>query len=218
MLDTIKDLCVNRLPAFYENCVPMRDIQILTPVRKGLLGSINLNYELRSVLNPEKPGLDEKKFAERLFREGDKVMQIKNNYQLVWKKLDDFAEGQGVFNGDIGFIQKIDKEFNEVTVVFDENKYVTYEFSQLDEIEAAYAITVHKSQGSEFPIVVMPVTWFPPILATRNLFYTAVTRGKSAVVLVGSENRMNAMVDNNIITDRYSGLDIRLKSFLGGGL
>jgi len=159
--------------------------------------------------------LGEKKFAERLFRENDKVMQIKNNYQLKWKKIDDFSEGQGVFNGDIGFIAKIDNDFNEVTVVFDENKYVTYDFVQLDEIEPAYAVTVHKSQGSEFPIVVMPLTWFPPVLATRNLFYTAVTRGKSAVVLVGSENRMNDMVDNNVITERYSGLDIRLRRFLG---
>ena len=215
MLSTIKDLCVNRLPQFFPDCVPMRDIQVLTPVRKGQLGCVSLNAELRNVLNPPSPMLEEKKFTERLFRENDKVMQIKNNYQLKWKKLDDFSEGQGVFNGDIGFIKKIDKEFNEVTVIFDENKYVTYDFAQLDEIEPAYAITVHKSQGSEFPIVVMPVTWFPPVLATRNLFYTAVTRGKSAVVLVGSENRMNAMVDNNIITERYSGLDVRLRSFLG---
>jgi exodeoxyribonuclease V alpha subunit len=141
-------------------------------------------------------------------------MQIKNNYQLEWKKLDDFSEGQGVFNGDIGFIEKIDNEYGEVTVVFDDSKYVTYDFTQLDEIEPAYAVTVHKSQGSEFPIVVMPVTWFPPMLATRNLLYTAVTRGKTAVVLVGSETKMNGMVDNNAIIERYSGLDVRLRAFL----
>jgi len=214
MLRTIKELCAERLPAYYKDLVPMRDIQILTPVRKGLLGCLNLNVELQKVLNPPSPELEEKKFSDKIFRENDKVMQIKNNYQLVWKKFDDFSEGQGVFNGDIGFIEKIDNEYGEITVVYDENKYVTYDFTQLDEIEPAYAITVHKSQGSEFPIVVMPVSWFPPVLATRNLIYTAVTRGKTAVVLVGSENKMNAMVDNNIISERYSGLDVRLRNFL----
>jgi len=215
MLRIIKDLCSSRLPEYYSDCEPMRDIQVLTPVRKGLIGCVNLNAELQEALNPPTEALEEKRFADRLFREKDKVMQIKNNYQLKWKKLDDFSEGQGVFNGDIGFIEKIDKEYGEVTVVYDENKYVAYDFAQLDEIEPAYAITVHKSQGSEFPIVVMPVSWFPPVLATRNLLYTAVTRGKTAVVLVGSENRMNGMVDNNAITERHSGLHIRLKSFLG---
>jgi len=215
MLNIIKNLCVERLPGYYKDCMPMRDIQVLTPVRKGLLGCINLNAELQNILNPPSENIEEKKFADKLFRENDKVMQVKNNYRLEWKKSDDFSEGQGVFNGDIGFIKKIDKEFNEVIVVYDEYKYVTYDFTQLDEIEPAYAITVHKSQGSEFPIVVMPVSWLPPMLATRNLLYTAVTRGKSAVVLVGSENKMNAMVDNNIITERYSGLGVRLRAFLG---
>ena len=114
----------------------------------------------------------------------------------------------------MGFIQQIDREFNQLTVVFDECKYVTYDFNQLDELELAYAITVHKSQGSEFPIVIMPVSWFPPVLATRNLLYTGVTRGKTAVVLVGSENKMHAMVDNNRITQRYSGLSVRLKGMM----
>ena len=215
MLKTIKDLCAERLPLFYGECDPVRDIQVLTPARKGMLGCNNLNVELQEILNPPSDKLEERKFGEKLLRENDKVMQIKNNYQLKWKKLDDFTEGQGVFNGDIGFIQKIDKEFNEVTVVFDDNKFVTYDFTQLDEIEPAYAVTVHKSQGSEFPVVVMPVSWLPPVLATRNLLYTAVTRGKAAVILVGSESRMNGMVDNNMITERYSGLGVRLRSFLG---
>jgi exodeoxyribonuclease V alpha subunit len=214
MLRTIKDLCINRLPKYYNDLIPMRDIQVLTPVRKGLLGSINLNLELQNVLNPPSEQLKEKKIADKIFRENDKVMQVKNNYQLEWKRLDDFSDGQGVFNGDIGFITKIDHEYGEVTVVFDESKYVTYDFMQLDEIEPAYAVTVHKSQGSEFPIVVMPVSWFPPMLATRNLLYTAVTRGKTAVVLVGSETKMNGMVDNNAIVERFSGLDVRLRAFL----
>ncbi|MCB6992729.1 ATP-dependent RecD-like DNA helicase [bacterium 210820-DFI.6.37] len=214
MLQVIKDLCVRRLPAYYTDTVPARDIQVLTPVRKGLLGSVNLNRELQEVLNPPCFELAERQFGERTFRERDKVMQIRNNYQLKWRNQEDFTEGEGVFNGDVGFIQKIDREFNEVTVIFDECKYVTYDFNQLDELELAYAITVHKSQGSEFPIVVMPISWFPPVLATRNLLYTGVTRGKTAVVLVGSENKMRGMVDNNRITQRYSGLAARLKALL----
>lgn len=214
MLQLIKDLCVRRLPAYYTDAVPVRDIQVLTPVRKGLLGSVNLNKELQAVLNPPCLELSERQFGDRIFREQDKVMQIRNNYQLKWRNQEDFTEGEGVFNGDVGFIQSIDREFNEVTVVFDECKYVTYDFNQLDELELAYAITVHKSQGSEFPIVVMPISWFPPVLATRNLLYTGVTRGKTAVVLVGSENKMRGMVDNNRITERYSGLAARLKALL----
>jgi exodeoxyribonuclease V alpha subunit len=194
--------------------MPVRDIQVLTPVRKGMLGSINLNKELQAVLNPPCTELEEKKFGDRIFREHDKVMQIKNNYELKWRNQEDFTEGEGVFNGDVGFINSIDKEFNEVTVVYDGCRYVTYDFNQLDELELAYAITVHKSQGSEFPIVIMPMSWFPPMLATRNLLYTGVTRGKTAVVLVGSENKMHAMVDNNRITGRYSGLGVRLKMMM----
>lgn len=214
MLAAIIDLCSRRLPVYFNDCDPVRDVQVLTPVRKGLLGSFNLNKELQQILNPPSTALKEKRFSDRLFREGDKVMQIKNNYQMEWKRMDDFSSGQGVFNGDCGFIDTIDTEFNKLTVVFDENKYVKYDFTQLDELELAYAITVHKSQGSEFPIIIMPVSWFPPMLVTRNLLYTAVTRAKKAVVLVGSEDKMHAMVDNNRIIERYSGLSFKLKEFL----
>jgi len=214
MLETIKELCTTRLPNYYKHCDPVKDIQVLTPVRKGLIGSINLNKELQRLLNPAKMGLAEKKFGEKIFRVGDKVMQIKNNYQLTWKRYEDFTEGQGVFNGEVGFIKAIDAEFNEITVAFDEEKYAAYDFAHIEELEHSYAITVHKSQGSEFPIVIVPMSWFTPMLATRNLLYTAVTRGKEAVVLVGSEQRMHDMVDNNSITERYSGLSIRLKAFL----
>lgn len=215
MLELIKDLCIRRLPAYYTELLPVRDIQVLTPVRKGVLGSINLNRELQDVINPPQPDLEEKKFGDRIFREHDKVMQIKNNYELKWKNQEDFTEGEGIFNGDVGFINSIDKEYGEVTVVFDGCRYVTYDFNQMDELELAYAITVHKSQGSEFPVVIMPMSWFPPVLATRNLLYTGVTRGKQAVVLVGSENKMYAMVDNNRITQRNSGLCARLKMLMG---
>ncbi len=218
MLALIQDLCMRRLPAYYTDVLPVRDIQVLTPVRKGLLGSINLNRELQEALNPPCPELEERQFGDRIFREHDKVMQIRNNYELKWRNQEDFTEGEGIFNGDVGFINRIDREFNEVTVVFDECKYVTYDFNQMDELEHAYAITVHKSQGSEFPIVIMPMTWFPPVLATRNLLYTGVTRGKEAVVLVGSENKMHGMVDNNRITERYSGLRSRLSKLLTSDL
>ena len=224
MLDTIKELCMTRLPKYYAELVegglkPVRDIQVLTPARKGKLGCINLNKELQQILNPQtvdaagEPEKAEKTYGEKLFREGDKVMQIRNNYELQWKNQEDFTDGEGIFNGDVGFVRTIDHEFNEMTVVFDEFRHVKYNFSQLDELELAYAVTVHKSQGSEFPIVVMPMSWFPPVLATRNLLYTGVTRGKQIVVLVGSEDKMNAMVDNNRISQRYSGLAWRLKRF-----
>ena len=163
---------------------------------------------------PATPALDEKSFGDKMFRVGDKVMQIKNNYQMEWKNTKDLTEGEGVFNGDIGFITDIDKNFNKLTVLFDDTKYVTYDFTQLDELELAYAVTVHKSQGSEFPIVVMPVTWFPPLLATRNLLYTAVTRGKKAVVMVRSKDRMRAIIDNNSTVEKYSGLVVRLHNML----
>ncbi|MGN0659110.1 MAG: ATP-dependent RecD-like DNA helicase [Emergencia sp.] len=218
MVELMTDLVTRRLSAYYEGIDPVRDIQVLTPVRKGVLGSLSLNKVLQQALNPPRQELRERKYGEKVFRENDKVMQIRNNYQIGWKKRRDFSEGQGVFNGDVGFVHKIDTDAGEMTVIFDQDKYVTYDFSQLDELELAYAVTVHKSQGSEFPIVVMPVSWFPPVLATRNLLYTAVTRGKQVVVLVGSEQRMHAMIDNNRIKMRYSGLKYRLQELLKTGV
>lgn len=214
MLLTIKDLVVRRLPDYYAELDPISDIQVLTPVRKGTLGCIMLNSVLQSALNPPDGDRPEKTYGDKLFREGDKVMQIRNNYEMKWKNREDLTEGEGVFNGDMGYVHTIDNEFNEMTVVFDGCRYAVYNFNQLDELELAYAVTVHKSQGSEFPIVVMPVSWFPPVLATRNLLYTGVTRGKTAVVLVGSEDKLHGMVDNNRIAMRYSGLGWRLKQFL----
>ncbi len=213
ILDTIKDLCINRLPTYFKE-MTVNDIQILTPARKGNLGSVNLNKEMQAILNPPGPGLDEKEFKDKVFRKGDRVMQIKNNYDMEWKSMDNFtADGQGVFNGDLGFIHSINAEDGIVNVVYDEKRFVRYEFSQLEELELAYAVTVHKSQGSEFPLVVMPMAWFPPMLANRNLLYTAVTRAKKAVILIGSENVLINMVDNNKILERFSGLESRLKEF-----
>jgi exodeoxyribonuclease V alpha subunit len=217
ILETLKELCATRLPDYYSDCDVLRDIQILTPLRKGLLGCVNLNKELQTVLNPPAPHKAEKPFGDRVFREGDKVMQIKNNYGLAWRRLADASCGEGIFNGDVGFVGGIDAEDGYMTVVFDEDRFVRYEFTQLAELELAYAITVHKSQGSEFPLILMPVSRFPPMLATRNLLYTAVTRGKRAAVLVGMEKYLWGMVNNTQIRERYSGLRARLRAFLPGG-
>ena len=205
---------MERLSAYYKGLDPMRDIQVLTPVKKGPLGTGELNLLLQEALNPPSKDKEERKIGDRVFREGDRVMQIRNNYQIAWKKKSDLSEGQGVFNGDLGTIQTIDREMERISVIFDEERAVSYDFRQLDELEHAYAVTVHKSQGSEFPVVVMPISWFPPMLATRNLLYTAVTRGKDLVVLCGSQRRMEAMVDNNRIKARYSGLRARLNRLI----
>ena len=188
----------------------------LTPVKSRIIGTENINAHLQAILNPHDDMKAEKRFGDRTFRDGDKVMQMRNDYDLAWKRTDDFSEGEGIFNGDVGFIEKIDLENKKMTVVFEDVKYVAYDFTQLDELELAYAVTVHKSQGSEFPIVVMPISAFPPMLATRNLLYTAVTRGKMAVVLVGSEKHLDAMVDNDKIAERYSGLRDRLAALIAG--
>lgn len=165
-------------------------------------------------MNPPSPEKEEKELQNRIFRVGDKVMQIRNNYRLEWKRTDNFLDGEGIYNGDIGFVTGIDKEENKMSVVFDDVKHVEYEFRQADELELAYAMTVHKSQGSEFPVIVMPMAYFPPMLANRNLLYTGVTRGKQAVVLVGADRMMRAMIDNNRIDQRYSGLSEKLRKFL----
>ena len=144
-------------------------------------------------------------------------MQIRNNYKLSWKNMKTFEEGEGIFNGDVGYIDNIDLQNNTIGVIFDNIRYVFYEFSELDELDLAYAVTVHKSQGSEFPVVIIPVGHVPPLLGTRNLLYTAVTRGKSLVILVGSERKVRGMVDNNYVNRRYSGLSFRLRERLVNG-
>ena len=206
ILDTLKDLCVRRLPEHYEGLDPVKDIQILTPVKKGILGNANLNRSFQAIFNPPSPEKDEKSLGERVFRVGDKVMQTKNNYRLRWINRHDFSEGDGVFNGDMGYIESIDEDKGDLTVIFDDVKYAIYDFASLDELEHAYAITIHKSQGSEFPVALIPIFPVAPVLSTRNLIYTAVTRGKKLVALVGSESRLRFMVDNNQHKERYSAL------------
>ena len=184
---------------------------MLTPTKKELLGSRNLNRELQAVLNPPSDAKEEITFGAVSFREGDKVIQTKNDYSLDWISMKDMQTGQGVFNGDIGIVRSIDKETGKLTVIFDDERLVNYDISNADELDMAYALTVHKSQGCEFPVVVMPVSVFMPFLTTRNLFYTAITRAKQAVVLVGRSRICYAMVDNNSVEERNSGLGLRLR-------
>lgn len=212
IVDTIVQLAKERLPKF-NGYNSISDIQVLTPMKKGDTGVNVLNNKLQEYLNPKSKIKEEKKIGDTLFRVGDKVMQIKNNYRTQWKIVEDgkiVQEGEGVFNGDFGFVTDIDNEEGEMTVLFDDHKEVIYNFNQLDELKLAYACTIHKSQGSEFPVVIMPVSWGPPMLLTRNLLYTAVTRAKELVVLVGMEKYLHMMINNNRIIKRYSGLNDRL--------
>ncbi len=213
IIDMIVDLYNNRLPLKY-NLNPLKDIQVLSPMKKGEAGVIELNKKLQSAVNPPSKLKKEKTFGKYTFRVGDKVMQVKNNYQTEWKIFRDgnIVTGEGIYNGDIGYIIYIDETEQELTVQFDEEREVTYPFSQLDELILAYATTVHKSQGSEFPVIIMPIVWGPPMLLTRNLFYTAITRARQLVVLVGIEKYMQDMINNDKIDRRYSALDYRLSS------
>lgn len=213
IVETVLSLCNSRLPNFngYDS---LKDIQVLTPMKKGDVGINSLNKHLQEILNPKSYGKEEKKIGNEIFRVGDKVMQIKNNYTTEWKTIEDGVykeKGEGVYNGDFGFIEEINNEDEVLKVIFDEVKEVKYDFEQLDELKLAYATTVHKSQGSEFPVVIMPVSWGPPMLLTRNLLYTGITRAKELVVLVGEEKYLYMMIKNNRITKRYSGLDFRMK-------
>lgn len=205
----IASLCSSKLPDSFGYS-PM-DIQVLSPSKKGIAGVININEVLRSSINPPSDKKKEQDFGFRMFREGDKVMQIRNNYDIRWTSTVTSEIGNGVFNGDVGIITSIQKEFHTITVVYDDRK-VVYDFKEIaDEIELAYCITIHKSQGSEFPVVVIPMYEAPQMLVNRNLLYTAVTRAKNLVVLVGKKEVIHQMVDNSREDKRYSGLNKRLK-------
>ena len=200
-----------RLPK-YMDLDPLRDIQVMAPMKRGEAGVFALNALLQAALNPEgpdKPGLTH---GGAVLRRGDKVMQVRNNYDLEWSR--DGEDGQGVFNGDIGYILAVDARERAVTVEFDDGRVAEYDESLLDDLELAYCMSVHKSQGSEFDAVVLPLVNGPPMLMTRNLLYTAVTRARRLAVIVGREDCLRGMVDNNRILQRYSALDRRL----AGGL
>ena len=206
-------LIQNKLPKFV-NATPY-EIQVLTPMRKGLLGVERLNMILQQYLNPPDNQKREKEHRQGLFREGDKVMQIKNNYQTEWEIRGiggiRIEKGVGVFNGDTGIIREINLFAETLTVEFEERRFVEYPFRQLDELELAYAITIHKSQGSEYPAVVIPLLNGPKMLMNRNLLYTAVTRARKCVTLVGDENIFWEMEENQMEQSRYTTLDLRLK-------
>ncbi len=202
---TIVDLCSRRLPAKYD-IGDAFNIQVISPSKKGEAGVNNLNIVLQDVLNPQAEDKSEYRMRDYTFREGDKVMQIKNNYNISWKSIDDKGEGTGVFNGDVGIIESIDKKESKISVIYDGERRVRYDFLQMDEVEPAYAMTVHKSQGSEFDIVVIPLYDAPPMLLYRNLLYTAVTRARKLAVLVGNEGILYRMVDTNREIDRFSSL------------
>ncbi len=213
ILSTVCDLVVNRLPK-NMGFNSIEDIQVLSPIKKTQVGVLNLNQELQKLLNPESKHKNERPFKGGVLRVGDKVMQIKNNYDITYVVLDknykETESGVGVYNGEEGKVIKIDLVNEKVWILFDD-RLVKYEYSQLDEIDLSYATTVHKSQGSEYKVVVMPVFSGVPMLMTRNLLYTAITRGKKLVILVGKRSSINGMIDNNREVDRNSSLDYYLK-------
>lgn len=210
--NTILELITNRLPKFL-NITDLKQIQVLTPMKKNEVGAISLNNLIQKEINPPSENKNEKEFRNILFREGDKVMQIKNNYNLSWEIIIDGEVknvGVGIFNGDEGVIKKINSD-DEIIVVFDDCKYVKYSYSMLEELTLSYAITIHKSQGSEYNAVIIPIYKGPPMLMTRNLLYTAITRAKKLVVLVGDENMIYKMVDNNSEIIRYTTLKDKIR-------
>ena len=209
-------LILDKLPPYVGT--QSYEIQVLTPMRKGKLGVEVLNGILQKYLNPPSPAKKECQVGDTLFREQDKVMQIKNNYQLEWEVVSRYGipidKGSGIFNGDIGIILSIDDYAHEVVIEYDEHRRVTYQYAQLDEIELAYAVTIHKSQGSEYPAVIMPLLSGPRMLFNRNLLYTGVTRAKNCVTILGSRETLREMVENNYQNRRFTGLSDRIREVI----
>ena len=208
-------LCATRLPGFV-GLDPVRQMQVLSPTKKGECGVWALNQLLQAEFNPPAPQKHERVRGDTTFREGDKVMQTRNNYQLEWSKEGVFGweDGQGVFNGDIGFVTEIDPQEHTLRVRFDDDRVATYEGGDVDDLELAYCISVHKSQGSEFPVVILPAVGGPPMLLTRNLLYTAVTRARRLVMIVGREAAIDQMIANVNTRKRYSALRWRLEQLM----
>lgn len=213
-LETICELCTGRLGKAY-GFDSINDIQVLSPSRKGIVGTVNLNKVLQEKLNPHSRNKREKSFGERVFRVGDKVIQTRNNYDMLWSSPDGSSDGFGIYNGDIGTIIDISPKEKSMRILFDDSKLVEYDFSSIEDLDMAYALTVHKSQGSEWSAVIIPVCSFPAMLMTRNLLYTAVTRGKKLVILVGFPESVAQMVRNNKLQTRYSSLKRRLLEAIG---
>lgn len=205
--DTVVELCRTRLPNNMK--IPPSDIQVLTPTRKYDTGMAALNVRLQAALNPPSPEKKERRFGETVFREGDRVMQIRNDYDIVLKNPDGTTAGTGVYNGDVGQITAIDPQTETLAVCYD-GKTATYGFEMLNELEHAWVMTVHKSQGSEYRAVVLCIGKAGPMLLTRSVLYTAITRAKSLLIIVGDEGTAYHMIDNQTQTRRYSGLRARL--------
>ena len=208
----IRDLCTTRLPK--NMGIPPEQIQVLSPTRKGAVGTGNLNQLLQAALNPPAPEKKERKSGDFTFREGDRVMQIRNNYDILWKRREGVGVGAGIFNGDIGVIESIDPAAETLTVVFDDRE-AEYDFSQLNELEPAYAMTVHKSQGSEYRAVILTAWNGSPYLLTRSILYTAITRARELLIIVGREQTVAAMTENAAKNRRYTGLKLRLQGKVG---
>lgn len=205
-------LCTHPAPVLHTN-EPLLDIQVLAPMKKGTLGVYNINRALQAALNPPAPGKREQAFGDTVFREGDKIMQMQNDYKVEWTRRGqsgEVVEGTGAFNGDLGTVYHIDPAARRLSVLFDDDRLANYDFSQVDTLSLAYCISIHKSQGSEFPIVLLPLAGGTPLLLTRNLLYTAITRAKSQVCCIGRRETIRAMVDNNRSTRRYTSLAQRL--------
>ncbi len=208
IIENVLTLCNGRLKN-YGDYEFFKNIQVITPTKKGNLGTKELNKELQKILNPPQKGKKEKAVGQVIYRVGDKVMQIKNNYDIMWSK--DRENGTGVFNGELGRIVDIDTSDGAIQVKFDDEKEVWYEYSDLEQLEHAYAITVHKSQGSEFDVVIMPISQSSPMLLTRNLLYTAITRAKKLIIIIGSDKVIQFMIQNVDSKKRNTGLEYKLK-------
>ena len=184
---------------------------MITPSKKGLIGTRELNKYLQQELNPKVEGKKEKNFGNVVFRQGDRIMQVKNNYDIYWEKhKEQFEYGSGIFNGEFGTIVDINEEEKQLQVVYDDDKNAWYSYQDIEQIEHAYAITVHKSQGSEFDVVILPITASAPMLLTRNLLYTAITRAKKLLIIIGASNVIDRMIQNHDSKKRNTGLEYKL--------
>ncbi len=215
LVNQVVSLTSGRLQKF-GNYDFFQNMQVLTPTKKGPLGTKELNKTLQNSINPESSSKKEKKFGDTTFREGDRIMQIKNNYDIFWDRdiNGKYENSTGVFNGEIGRIEKIDLLEKQIKVVFDDEKNVWYQFSELDQLELAYAITIHKSQGSEFDVGIIVIPQAAPMLLTRNLLYTAITRAKKLLVVLGSKNTVEFMIQNVDSKKRNTGLKYKIKYLL----
>jgi len=213
LLRDILELVTNRLPTA-KGFDSIHDIQVISPMKNGKVGVINLNREIQAVLNPPREDRAQREFGMVIYRVGDKVMQIKNNYRIKWEDTLTMEQGEGIYNGDIGILESISSRDKSFVILFNDGKQVTYDFDQMDEITHAYAMTVHKSQGSEFPVVVMPIVGGPPLFLNRKLLYTAVTRAKKLLILIGNQYVFRQMIKSAEFQNRQTALCDRIINYI----